>query len=274
MGTYAEMRGLGELTWLRPEDIQTELKAFLPVLEKLGKERNVLGQYARGAKPILKMWAKPGMIRLDYDNPGYLELDDQLSLAINPLRIIPWWVSRRPGWGPYRGEELHRAFLRFMVGLVHHDITHMMVWIAHRRLPAMHTLYLGEELNCTLWGTTIAHIAVTGQILDIEDPKVADEVVEAAQPPIFSVHVRDYLADRKLVLSSGPAMDYIFGTAAPGLELMKKATEMVPEHPGAYRAYERFAAWTLANRGDPLDGGEILKWRGHEGFSKLPRLAS
>jgi hypothetical protein len=214
------------------------------------------------------------MLWIDRDNPGYLEVDDELRLAMNPLRVLPWWFGRPPAWGRFRGESLERAFLGFIVGLVHHDVAHMLVWIAHQRLPGFHTNWLGEELNCTLWGSTIAHLAVTGEPPDLGRPEVLDDIVEASQLAIRAVHIRDYLNDRASMMNVGPAMAWMFDPSQRSQALLRSARELVPEHPAAERAYRRFAAWTLEHKNDPLDGGEILRWRGHTGRTLLPKLVS
>jgi hypothetical protein len=271
---YPEARALSDLSWMTAERVQQALREFLPVLARVGKDKGPMGRFARGARAVLPLWTEPGMLWIDRDNPGYLEVDDELRLAMNPLRVLPWWFGRPPAWGRFRGESLERAFLGFIVGLVHHDVAHMLVWIAHQRLPGFHTNWLGEELNCTLWGSTIAHLAVTGEPPDLGRPEVLDDIVEASQLAIRAVHIRDYLNDRASMMNLGPAMAWMFDPSQRSQALLRSARELVPEHPAAERAYRRFAAWTLEHKNDPLDGGEILRWRGHTGRTLLPKLVS
>lgn len=270
---YPEARALSDLSWMTAERVQQALREFLPVLARVGKDKGPMGRFARGARAVLPLWTEPGMLWIDRDNPGYLEVDDELRLAMNPLRVLPWWFGRPPAWGRFRGESLERAFLGFIVGLVHHDVAHMLVWIAHQRVPGFHTNWLGEELNCTLWGSTIAHLAVTGEPPDLGRPEVLDDIVEASQLAIRAVHIRDYLNDRASMMNVGPAMAWMFDPSQRSQALLRSARELVPEHPAAERAYRRFAAWTLEHKNDPLDGGEILRWRGHTGRTLLPKLA-
>lgn len=271
---YPEARALSDLSWMTAERVQQALREFDPVLARVGKDKGPMGRFARGARAVLPLWTEPGMLWIDRDNPGYLEVDDELRLAMNPLRVLPWWFGRPPEWGRFRGESLERAFLGFIVGLVHHDVAHMLVWIAHQRVPGFHTNWLGEELNCTLWGSTIAHLAVTGEPPDLSRPEVLDSIVEASQLAIRAVHIRDYLNDRTSMMNVGPAMAWMFDPSQRSQALMRSARELVPEHPAAERAYRRFAAWTLEHKNDPLDGGEILRWRGHTGRTVLPPLAA
>jgi hypothetical protein len=270
---YPEARALSDLSWMTAERVQQALREFLPVLARVGKDKGPMGRFARGARAVLPLWTEPGMLWIDRDNPGYLEVDDELRLAMNPLRVLPWWFGRPPAWGRFRGESLERAFLGFIVGLVHHDVAHMLVWIAHQRVPGFQTNWLGEELNCTLWGSTIAHLAVTGEPPDLGRPEVLDDIVEASQLAIRAVHIRDYLNDRASMMNLGPAMAWMFDPSQRSQALLRSARELVPEHPAAERAYRRFAAWTLEHKNDPLDGGEILRWRGHTGRTLLPPLA-
>lgn len=272
LGAYAEARGLGDLEWLTAERIQGALADFDAVLARASEAPGPLGRYARAARPIVPLWTEPGMLWLDYQNAGYLEFGDRLRLAMNPQRVVQWWLSRPAGRGMYRGEALHRAFLGFMVGLVHHDITHMLIWIAHRRVPGFHTLWLGEELNCTLWGSTIAQLAVTGEAPDLADEQVVRTIVDSSAMAIEAVHIRDYLKDREMMLTSGPSMASIFEPVPRSMALMASARELIPEHPGAELAYRRFAAWTLEHRNDALEGGAMLRWRGAEGLDALPAL--
>ncbi len=270
LGSYAEARGLGDLAWLDAQGIQRALADFDAVLARASAAPGAMGRYARAARPIVPLWTEPGMLWLDYQNPGYLEFDERLRLAMNPSRVVDWWVRRPRGLGSFRGDALHRAFVGFMVGLVHHDITHMMIWIAHRRLPGFHTLWLGEELNCTLWGSTMAQLAVSGEVPDLEDRAVVETIVDSSMPAIEAVHIRDYLKDRDQMLTSGPSMASIFEPVPSSMALMTSARELIPEHPGAELAYRRFADWALTYRNDPLDGGAMLRWRGAEGVTELP----
>lgn len=270
---YPEARALSDLSWMTAERVQQALREFDTVLARVSKDKGAMGRFARGARAVLPLWTEPGMLWIDRDNPGYLEVDNELRLAMNPLRVLPWWFGRPPEWGRFRGESLERAFLGFIVGLVHHDVAHMLVWIAHQRVPGFHTNWLGEELNCTLWGSTIAHLAVTGEPPDLSRPEVLDSIVEASQLAIRAVHIRDYLNDRASMMNVGPAMAWMFDPSERSQALMQSARELVPEHPAAERAYRRFAAWTLEHKNDPLDGGEVLRWRGHTGRTLLPPLA-
>jgi len=273
LSSFVEARALQSLDWLTPEHIRDELLVFDELLARASERSDALGRYARAARPILPLWSKANMIWFDYDNPGYIEFDDKLRMALNPQRVVPWWLGRPAEWPRFRGEELKKAFRAFMVGLVCHDVTHFLIWIAHRRLPNFHTIWLGEELNCTLWGTTMSTMAIGNTIPpDLDDPQVQDFVVETAQLPIRAVHMRDYLNDRASMFSEGAALDSMFAPVPAAMKLMQSAVEMVPEHPAASRAYKRFAKWAWENKADALGEGEVMRWRGHEGVERFDPL--
>lgn len=258
---YAEARDLGRLEWITPQAVGEALYDFDAMLARASAVPGALGQYARASRPISRMWAQPGMLKIDFDNPGYLEFDEHLRLSLNPLRWLPWWLARGPGWGSPRGEALRRAYLGYVLGMVQHDVTHMMIWIAHRRIPGFHTLWMAEELNCTLWGSTMSHLGVTGELIDLQDPQVQQLALAASKPAIFEVHIRDYLKDRASMLSAGASMESMFGPVAEAVALMEAAEEPVPEHPAGTLAYRWFAGWARDNNRDPLDP-EMFQWGG------------